>query len=595
MGAAMLEISEIRIEGLREGCITDRSAPELSFALSSDVPDTRLEYAEVFVDGEPLATVREQTAIALTGLGPAPFAEHEVAVTAHDNHGGTAKGTARFRTGRRGLPWAASWITDRTYHCPKKASPVPMTFRRRFSLKKTVRRAIIAATALGVYELTLNGAKVGNRWFAPGFTSYRHTLLYQLYDVTGLLGQENELTAVVGGGWAVGRFTYEGKNKITAPRQALLLELLLEYEDGSREILPTDSRWQVTEEGNYRFGDFYDGEVYDATVSLDAVPWKAADVVRPRLSPEILCDDGGPVTAHERLRPVDCFPAENGRETIYDFGQNLAGVVELRVKGRRGQRVTVRHAEALSDGDLYTKSLRTAKAAAVCICRDGDQVYIPRLTYMGFRYIGIEGAKPEEVEVSALALYSDFEETGEFSCSSEPLNRLQSNIRWSGKSNFVDIPTDCPQRDERQGWTGDAAIFAATADFNFDLSRFWEKWLRDMRSEQGLGGGIPLVVPKHGNSAPTVATACWGDSCILVPWAEYLARGNVQLLRRQYPAMKRFLNAARFWASLSGPGRYRKRIWRWLFQFGDWCAPEGYIKDWMGKGPEIATAYFANC
>lgn len=589
----MFELDEIRIENLTHGCVTDNPAPEVSFSLNSDVPDTRLTDARIEVCGRTFLCGTAQTGIPLTGLSLAPFTEYEVKIAATDNHGGTAEGSARFMTGRLGTAWRAKWITDGACQFPKKTSPAPLTFRRKFALRKPVKRALVTATALGVYELAVNGQKVGDRWFAPGFTSYQHTLLYQLYDVTELLNSENELTAVVGGGWAVGRFTYESKSQITAPRQAFLLELLLEYEDGSRAVLPTDGRWQVTEEGNYRFGDFYDGETYDATVDLDAVSWKGADVVKPRLSPTLLCDDGASVTAHEMLRPVSVVPVEGGG-TIYDFGQNFAGVVCLDLSGKRGQTVTVRHAELLVDGGLCTKSLRTAKATATYICADGKQRYLPRLTYMGFRYVEIKGIAPENVEVSALALHSDFEETGTFSCSNELLNRLQSNIRWSGKSNFVDIPTDCPQRDERQGWTGDAAIFASTAVFNFDLSRFWEKWLRDMRSEQTPGGGLPHVIPKHGYSAPSVPTACWGDSCILVPWAEYLARGNRELLRRQYPAMKRFLRSVRFWASLSGPGRDRRHIWKWLFQFGDWCAPGEGIRDWMGKGKWVATAYYAN-
>lgn len=191
--------------------------------------------------------------------------------------------------------------------------------------------------------------------------------------------------------------------------------------------------------------------------------------------------------------------------------------MELELEGRRGQVITVRHAEVLDGDKLYTASLRTAKAELRYICKDGKQVYSPRFTYMGFRYIAVQGIDPELLRVRALALSSDYEETGSFSCSDERLNRLQSNIRWSGRSNFLDIPTDCPQRDERQGWTGDMAVFANTACYNFNLSRFLEKWLLDMRLEQSWGGGIPTVVPIHGCSTPVVATACWGDSCILVP------------------------------------------------------------------------------
>ena len=492
------------------------------------------------------------------------------------------------------FPESAEWITDQAYICPKKTSPVPMTFLRHVNLKKPVKQARLFATALGVYEASLNGKKVGDRWFAPGFTSYRHTLLYQTYDVTTLLEEENELVFTVGGGWAVGRFTYENKSRITAPRQALLAELRIVYKDGSSDTVSTDDTWSVSICGAYKSGDFYDGETFDARIRMSDIPWRSADVIKPKHIGALTPDDAAPVTAHEAFAPVYLGCANNG-EHLYDVGQNLAGVVSLYVKqGCGGQKITVRHAEALSRGDLYTASLRTAKQTLTYICLDGEQEYTPRLTYMGFRYLGVSGIEPEDISLKVSALYSDFETVGSFACSDERLNCLQSAIQWSGKSNLVEIPTDCPQRDERQGWTGDAAIFASTADFNFGLAGFWNKWLRDLRDEQGHGGGIPLVVPKHGNSAPTVATAGWGDACVLVPWAEYLARGDKALLETQYQCIKKFLGAAKKWSLLSGPGKYRRHIWRRLFQFGDWCAPDGYIMDWMKKGGEIATAYFAN-
>ena len=191
-------------------------------------------------------------------------------------------------------------------------------------------------------------------------------------------------------------------------------------------------------------------------------------------------------------------------------------------------------------------------------------------------------------------LHSDLPKTGEFSCSNELVNRLQHAIEWGGRSNFVDIPTDCPQRDEREGWTGDYAVFASTASYNFDMSRFLDKWLRDLSAEQAKGGGIPMVVPKAGNPFPTMATSCWGDVCILAPWAEYLARGDVAMLRRQYPTMKRFLKAAKWWSELGSIRRDRRRIWQFPFHFGDWTSPDGAAKEWIQKGRWIGTAYFAN-
>ncbi len=490
--------------------------------------------------------------------------------------------------------WTAKWITDKAYKFANRTSPVPFTFRKRFSVGKSIKRAYVRATALGIYELEINGEKVGNEYFAPGFTSYKHILQFNEYDVTDLLKVENTVIAVVGGGWAVGRFTYSSKSKITCDRQAFLAELFIEYEDGTSDKVITDNSWQITLGGNYRFGDFYDGETYDATINLNNVKWKPSDIFKPKFKVNLVRQYGTKVVEHEVFKPIDVYPAKNGKETIYDFGQNFAGIVRIKVNGIKGQKITIRHAELVQGGDLCIKSLRTAKATSTYICVDGEQIYSPHLTYMGFRYIGIEGITQDNIEVEAVALYSEIEQVGTFECSNDLLNKLQSNIVWSGKSNFVDIPTDCPQRDERQGWTGDISIFASTACFNFDMSRFLDKWLCDVRYEQGSGGGIPLVVPKQGISAPTVATACWGDCCILVPYAEYLARGDKELLIKQYPAMKRFLKAVKFWSGFLSVGKNNRRIWKWLFQFGDWCAPYGGVMDWMKKGKWTATAYYAN-
>ena len=362
----MFELDEIKIENQKAGCVTDSGAPRLAFSLKSDRQGTELASAVVRVGGKEFTT-KEQCGIALEGLTLKPFTRYEVSVTATDNFGSHAEGKTHFMTGRRELPWTAKWITNASYTFPKNASPAPFTFRKSFAAK-SIRRALLTATALGIYELELNGKKVGEQYFAPGFTSYKHILQYDLYDVTSLLKEQNELVAVVGGGWAVGRFTYSSKSRITCDRQAFLAELFLEYEDGSKEKIVTDESWQQTMDGNFRFGDFYDGEVYDATIDLNQAKWRAADIYRPKIKPQITACYGCRVTAHERLKPLAHFPAKNGKEEIYDFGQNFAGVVSLRIKGKAGQKVTVRHAEIITDGDLNVKSLRTAKATLVYIC-----------------------------------------------------------------------------------------------------------------------------------------------------------------------------------------------------------------------------------
>jgi alpha-L-rhamnosidase len=581
----MLNISWMKIENLKEGCVTD-TAPTISFALESDVPNEALAYA-VLASGDWQVSTTDQIGNVYGGELD-PFTRYEVSVTATGTSGDVAQGTACFETGRLGTPWSAKWITDSGYDFVKKESPKPMAFRRRFmrNTTKKLRRAWVNATALGIYELTLNDQKVGEDYFAPGFTSYAHQIQYQTYDVTSLLTTDNTLLAEVVGGWAVGSFTYSRKSKIYADKQAFLCELFLEYEDGSRDCIPTGTDWEVTTQGRYIMAEWYDGETFDANVDMNRVEWKAADITFLRSKPKLLAAYGVPVRVQQVMQPISCSTARNG-ELIYDFGQNFAGVISAKVKGKKGQTLTFRHAEVLVDGELFVKSLRTAKATATYLCKDGDQEYSPRFTYMGFRYVGLLGINPEDIELSALVLHSNIEEIGSFSCSNPLLNRLHENIRWGGKSNFVDIPTDCPQRDERQGWTGDIAVFARTACRLFDMSRFFDKWLLDMRAEQGRGGGLPMVIPKGGDGWPTMATSCWGDSCVLVPWAEYLARGDKQLLEKQYPTIRRFLKAAKWWSA----GRY---IWRFPFHFGDWCAPEGSAKQWIMRGKWIGTAYFAN-
>lgn len=587
----MLKISEIRIGHLTKGCVTDRR-PEIRFALESDFPGEELERAEISCGKWHLDTGEQLNNI--YGGKMKPFTEYEITIRAKGRSGEMAEEKARFTTGRLGTPWTGRWITHMGYSFPEKESPVPMVFRKRFRAGKTLRRAWINSTALGIYELELNGKKVGSDYFAPGLTSYEHQIQYQTYDIMEYLETDNELRATVAGGWAAGSFNYNRKSHISCDRQAFLCEVHLEYGDGTAEVIPTDTTWQVTEEGPVKMAEWYDGETYDGSHSWEKVRWHRADVTAPRGTPKLLAQYGDSVRAFERMEPVKRETAPSG-EVIYDFGQNFAGVIFIHIKkAKKGQTITFRHAEVLSEGELFVKSLRTAKATVTYRCREGEQTYSPRFTYMGFRYVGMRGIKPEEIEVSALVLHSAFDEIGSFTCSNPLVNRLNENIRWGGRSNFMDIPTDCPQRDEREGWTGDTAVFASTACFNFDMSRFYDKWLLDVRSEQGRGGGIPMVVPRQGDVWPVMATACWGDCCVLVPWAEYLARGDVALLKRQYPTMKRFLKAAERWAGILPSLRGRRYIWKMPFQYGDWCAPEGNVMQWMGKGKWVGTAYLAN-
>ena len=597
----MLKIIDLKTENLTEGCVTDSARPRFSFALAADGKNVRLKAAKLSVSagGETVyETLTDSQSVAYGGSPLAPFTEYTVKLAATDNRGETAEAETRFETGRLGTPWTAVWISDPEYvFTEKRVSPVPMEFRKRLLTGGNIVSAKIYVTAMGIYELKINGKKVGRDYFAPGFTSYKTRLQYQTYDVTDMLTGDDEIDAVVSGGWAVGSFVFTRKNRVSADRQALLLELRVRYADGGEKVFGTDGSWQVTEDGAYRMADIYDGETYDASRNPAETVWRAAAPEKLRTPPKnILATYGLLCRRHEVLRPVKVTQAPGG-ERIYDFGQNFAGVIGAVIKNaKKGDVVTFRHAEVLKkDGSLNTDLLRSAKATATYVCRDGDQEYSPRLTYMGFRYVGVTGAAEEDIELCAYAVYSDVARTGEFSCSDERINRLQSNILWGARSNFVDIPTDCPQRDERMGWTGDINVFAQTALDNFDLTRFLEKWLLDVKAEQKRGGGIPNSVPVQGYgfpaTMPVMAMDNWGDACITVPWAIYRARGDASVLREMYPTMKRYVKACRFWAGFGlGKKRY---IWHTpaVFHFGDWLAPDlPKMSQWQKRSRWTATA-----
>lgn len=586
----MFCIERITVEGLENNCITDRQ-PRIGFECSCDERDITLRRAKITIGDWERETVDQINNIYDGSLEP--FTSYRVCVMAENNLGESAWGMTYFQTGRRGLPWQAHWITDASYCLKKNDSPIPMEFLHRFELKKQITDAWINATAMGIYNIYLNGQKVGEDYFAPGFTSYHNQLQYQTYPMKELLQEKNEIRVIVAGGWAVGPYCLKRTNRIYARRQALLCELHIRYSDGTEEVIGTNDTWRVSMDGCVRMAEWYNGETCDATIDQKKRCWKAADITKLSATPGITAQYGTPVRCQEILEPVASFLSESG-EIIYDFGQNFAGVISAEIDGRKGQQIIFRHAEVIHNNELFVKSLRSAKAMVTYICTDGWQRYSPQYTYMGFRYVGVRGITEEKLHLKAYVLHSDFEKTGTFVCSNERLNQLQSNITWSGKSNFVDIPTDCPQRDERLGWTGDLAVFARTACYNFDLSRFLDKWLLDMKLEQGNGGGIPFVIPKAKDGWPTMASACWGDSCILVPWAEYLARGDIRLLKRQYPVMKKFMKACEGWAHAFSITKDGKRIWRLPFHWGDWCAPDASIIEWFLRTKWVATAYFAN-
>ena len=485
------------------------------------------------------------------------------------------------------MEWSAKWIrpqADLGEVCP--------LFARRFCCEDKIASAQLAITALGVYEAQLNGRRVGDFILAPGWTSYEKRLQVQRYDVTALLQQENELEVTVGKGWYRGRLPgWIGsavQDRLKSNPAGLLAQLTIEYTDGRREVIGTDEGWLVGE-SRVRFSEIYDGETYDASFTpnpADAAvvfdgPWKT-----------LIAQQGEYVTEHEHLYPARIFTTPKG-ETVVDFGQEVTGYVAVHVSAAAGDRVELSHAEVLDkEGNFYTENYRSAKAKYVYICRDGEQSYRPVHTYYGFRYIridafpgGAQTAKPENF--TAVAVYSDMKRTGEISCSDPMLNQLFSNIIWGQRGNFLDVPTDCPQRDERLGWTGDAQVFIRTACYNYDAERFYTKWLADLAADQGEDGYVGHVIPDLMQvKEPSTA---WADAAVICPWEVYQAYGNREILDAQFASMKKWVDYIT--SHTTTPG-----LWTGGEHYGDWLgldAPSGSYKG-STRADFIASAFYAH-
>lgn len=504
--------------------------------------------------------------------------------------------------------WQAQWISHAGPVDTEGHRPAAM-LRKAFTVDGDVASARLYATARGIYAAELNGAVVGDQVLAPGWTSYDHRIQYQTFDVTAQLQRgDNALGAQLADGWYRGYLGWDGKRNIYGDRTAFKAQLVITYADGRMQVVATDDSWRVSRDGPYRAADLYDGEVYDArreipgwsTAGFDDGDWTAAVVETAR--PEALvAPEGPPIRVMDEIRPVKISRAPNG-EVLVDMGQNMVGWVRLRVKGEAGAKIVLRHAEVLDpDGNIYTENLRAADATDEYILAGRDEeVYEPRFSFHGFRYVGIRGypgdLKPEHI--TGVVVYSAMPQAGHWESSEPLLNQLYSNIVWGQRGNFLDVPTDCPQRDERLGWTGDAQVFAPTAALNMDVSGFFAKWLRDLALDQKPSGSVPFVVPDifanaEPQAMPQHGTAGWSDAATVIPWVMYQAYGDTGFLQRQFNSMKAWVN---YVTSQAGDDH----IWRPVWQFGDWLAPE--LKPQLqGPGYQartevdlIATAYYAH-
>lgn len=495
--------------------------------------------------------------------------------------------------------WEASFITAETKDDAEKSASEYVY--KRISVKAAVRRVTVCASALGLYTLYINGKRRTETELAPGWTSYHKHLLYQTYDVTDTVAcGENEIGLLVGAGWYKGVMGPYLQRNHYGVLTAALCQIRVEYEDGTTEVFGTDESW-CAKEGPVTFSEIYDGEIFDARkngICRCAEEVKELPVRRLDVDKCILwAQPGGWVRVMETIRPVRIFTTPKG-ETVADMGKNIAGRPEIRAKACRGAKFELQCFEILdNDGNVYTDNLRTAKQTIIYYSRDDSEfVYTPHFTFQGFRYIYVKswpgGLTAESIR--GQVLYSSMEQTGYFETSDTMLNRLNENILQSLKGNFVDVPMDCPQRDERMGWTGDAQIFCSTACFLMDTYSFYRKWLVDLRCDQKENGGIPHVIPDIVTGTEvrgflrqgTDSAAAWADAATLIPWKLYTVYGDESIIFEQYASMKKWVDFMR--------KRARGAVWSYKLQFGDWVALDAQEGSYFGATPNeyVSAVYY---
>ena len=468
----------------------------------------------------------------------------------------------------------ADWIC-----APYKISKACPLFRKDFCIKKQVKAAYLYITARGVYEAILNSQRVGNFIMAPGWTSYHNRLQLQTYDITELLKQENSLVIELAEGWF-------WRLKKKQPK-AIIAQLHIDYTDGTAEDIGTDDSWLVAK-SNLQFCHLYNGIKYNAALTPEFR--YRAKIARDNSQALLISQVGEAVTEQECLGVKKIIITPKG-ETVLDFGQNLTGYLEFTVDAKKGERVSFSFAEILDkDGNFYNANYRKAKAAYKYTCKNGVQTYKPNLTFYGFRYVRVDSypaeIKPESF--TAIVLHSDIKRTGNIESSDPLLNQLFSNIIWGQKGNFLDIPTDCPQRDERLGWAGDAQVFVRTASYNYNVLNFFKKWLGDMKAEQYENGAVPDFVPSIYPRKPRISTA-WADAIAICPWQCYLTYGDTEILENLYePVCK--------WVEYIGRSTTKANLWIGGDHYADWLELGGKYGKFKGPTRDdiVASAYYAN-
>jgi alpha-L-rhamnosidase len=583
----LVTVSPVRFEHRDSALGLGTARPRLSWQVSTDDPDWAQTAYELELDGS--ATVRADSGDQV--LVPWPFdpitSRARTTVRVRVASGGQWTGWSEPAMAETGLlqprDWTGRFISPRTLGGIGQPAPV---LTRSINLRSPIASARLYATARGVYVATLNGARVGDEVLAPGWTSYHHRLRYQTYDVTSLLREgENKLEVLLGNGWFRGHLTGGGRRALYGDRLALVAQLEVTYADGSVDVIGTDERWSAAGSGILA-DDLYDGQRTDLRPRAPGAG--PVDVLEEDLG-RLVAPDGPAVRVTDVLPAVTVWSPEPGR-TLVDFGQNMVGWVRLTVRDTAaGQEVTVRHAEVLDHGQLGVRPLRSAKATdSYLLASAAEAVLEPSLTFHGFRYAeitGVTGLRAEDLE--AVVVGTALRRTGWFSCSDPDLERFHENVVWGMRGNFLDVPTDCPQRDERLGWTGDIQVFAPTASFLFDTAGFLTSWLADLSADQHADGSVPFVIPDV--LPPGAATAAgWGDAAVVVPWVLYQRYGDTQILQRQFASMRGWVDKV---ASMTTEG-----VMAGGFQFGDWLDPAAPPDNPFAAKADpdvVATAYLA--
>jgi alpha-L-rhamnosidase len=608
--SAQLKVSSLTTDYLSNPIGIDNPAPKLSWIIQSDQANTMQESYEIraALTPEDLSkrknlvwdTKQELSSqsvhIKYDGEALKSYLRVYWQVRVVDNHGTKSKWSepAFFEMGR--LPdthWGADWISPAWEEDPEQSMPSPY-LRKEFKLTKDIKSARLYVSSHGLYQVEINGKRIGDQEFTPGWTTYKHRIQYQVYDVSGNLKQQgNAMGIVLGDGWFRGNLP--GKRNFYGTDLAAIAELKVEYTDGSKETILTNDTWKAST-GPIIASDIYNGEQYDATKELvgwsspgyDDSGWsfvKKGDFPKDHL----VAAEGPLVRIVNELEPISIEKREEG--WLIDLGQNMVGWVQIKATGVKGDEIVVRHAEVLDkDGNMYYDNLRAADATGTYILKGGvEETFEPHFTFMGFRFVMIHGYPGELTadKIRGMVIHSDMEPSGTFECSEPLINQLQHNIVWGLKGNFLDVPTDCPQRDERLGWTGDAQAFAPTACFNMNAASFYTKWLKDLALDQGEDGQIAQVIP---NVLDGGGSTGWADAGVIIPWVLYLDYGDVSVLENQYESMKSWIG---YMKQHAGEDLiWQENDWHW----GDWLAFDDSKSDYMGAFTTkdlIATAYYS--